>query len=207
MMKLNWANRITVARILLTPPFVILMLHNQDPQNGTIYRYLALAVFVLMGVSDGIDGYLARRYKQATRLGSFLDPMADKLLMASALLLMASNRACVPNFELPDWVVVLILGKDLFLLMGFLIIYFLTLQVRIVPAYIGKIATVLQLAMVTGILIAPEVSRSVPAWILVLKFLWWSAAGTAIIATLLYIRTGIKYIEEFESHHSNKKAS
>ncbi|OHB54760.1 MAG: hypothetical protein A2Y07_05940 [Planctomycetes bacterium GWF2_50_10] len=127
--------------------------------------------------------------------------------MASALLLMASDRACVPNFELPDWVVVLILGKDLFLLMGFLIVYFLTLQIRIVPAYIGKMATVLQLSMVTGILIAPEISKSLPGWIWVLRFFWWSAAATAIIATLLYIRTGIKYIEEFENHHSNKKTS
>lgn len=205
-MKLTWANRITVTRILLIVPFIILMLHNHDGRYGTLYRYIALGVFVVMSVSDGVDGYLARKYNQMTRLGSFLDPMADKLLMASALLLMASDSACIKGFELPDWVVVLILGKDVFLLIGFLIVYFLTLQVRIVPAYVGKVATVLQLSMVTGILIAPEISNTIEGWIWVLRSLWWSAAATAIIATLMYIRTGIKYIEEFESQHSNKKA-
>ena len=63
---------------------------------------------------------------------------------------------------------------------------------------IGRIATVLQLTMVAAILIAPEMSKVLSGWRLFLIFLWWSAAGTAIITTLLYIRVGIQYIEEFE---------
>jgi len=202
-MNLTWANRITVVRILLIAPFVILMLHNHDPQYGAMFRYIALGLFVVMAVSDGVDGYLARKYKQATRLGAFLDPMGDKMLMASALLLLASKRACVQGFDLPDWVVVLVIGKDLFLLMGFIIVYFTTMEVRVVPAYIGKVATVLQLLLVIGILIAPEVSKVMGQWIWVLRFFWWSAAITATVATLIYIWQGIRYVEQFEQHKVN----
>ena len=201
-MKLNWANRITILRILLIIPFVSCMLKINDAalteaMRDTM-RYAGIFIFFVMAVSDGIDGYLARRRGQTTRLGSFLDPMADKLLMTCACLLLSSQRGHVGNFLLPPTVVVLIIGKDLFLLIGFLVVYFITFQVRIVPVLVGKIATTLQSSMVAGILIAPEISIFLPGWIWFLRVLWWSAAGTAILATLIYIRNGSRYIEKYE---------
>jgi len=169
---------------------------SQASRHGM--RYAAVAIFLFMAASDVLDGYFARRKRQMTRLGSFLDPTADKLLMTCACLLLASQRAGVDGFLLPPTVVVLIIGKDLFLLIGFIIVYFITFQVRIVPVLIGKIATALQLSMVAGILLAPEISSVVPGWIWFLLFLWWSAAGTAILATLIYIGAGSRYIEEYE---------
>jgi hypothetical protein len=74
----------------------------------------------------------------------------------------------------------------------------MTSHILIAPVFVGKLATALQLSMVAGILIAPEVSAVLPGWIWFLKFLWWSAAGTAILATLVYIRNGSRYIEEHE---------
>jgi CDP-diacylglycerol--glycerol-3-phosphate 3-phosphatidyltransferase len=167
-------------------------------------RYISIFIFFIMAGSDVLDGYLARKKGQVTRLGSFLDPTADKLLMISACLLLASKRAHVGAFLLPPTVVVLIVGKDLFLLIGFIIVYFMTLEVRIIPALIGKIATALQLSMVAGILIAPEVSKFIFGWIWFLRVLWWSAAGTAILATLIYIRAGSRYIEEDEQSLGEK---
>lgn len=202
-MMLNWATRITIVRILLIAPFVSLMLKINDPNLSeglrNTMRYLAVLIFLVMAVSDGIDGYLARRKNQTTRLGAFLDPIADKLLITCACLLLASRSGHVPGFLLPPTVVVLIIGKDLFLLIGFVIVYLITSQIHIAPAFIGKLATALQLSMVTAILIAPEVSTVVPGWIWLLKILWWSAAGTAILATLIYIRDGSRYIEQYES--------
>jgi phosphatidylglycerophosphate synthase len=151
-----------------------------------------------MAFSDVVDGYLARKKGQITRLGAFLDPTADKLLMASACLLLTSHRAGVVGFLLPMTVAVLIIAKDLFLLIGFIIVYFITSEVRLVPEWIGKLATFLQLTMVSGVLLAPEISRFIPGWIWVLRVLWWSSAGTAILATLIYIRTGSRYIAEYE---------
>ena len=209
-MKLSWASRITILRILLIAPFVSFMLKTNDPALSTgvqnAMRYVAIVVFLVMAISDGIDGYLARRKKQVTKLGAFLDPIADKLLMTCACLLLASQRGHVGNFLLPPTVVVLIIGKDLVLLIGFTIIYFITSQIHIVPVFIGKLATALQLSMVTGILIAPEVSGILPGWIWFLRLLWWSAAGTAILATLIYIRNGNRYIEQYEQSLMNNSS-
>ena len=198
-MTLNTANRITIMRILLIVPFVICMLKANDPSWGKTLRYVALVLFMFMAFSDAYDGYVARKKKQVTKLGSFLDPMADKLLMACACVLLSVDKTDVHGFQLPPTVVVLIIGKDMFALLGFLILYFLTMQVKIIPAFIGKLATTLQLTMVAAILIAPEVSKALPGWIWFLRFLWWSAAATAIIATLIYIRMGTRYIEQFEN--------
>jgi CDP-diacylglycerol--glycerol-3-phosphate 3-phosphatidyltransferase len=201
-MKLNWANRITVLRILLIAPFIIAMLRINDPaliiETRYLLRYVATAIFMTMAISDGIDGYLARRTKTITRLGSFLDPMADKLLMTSACILLASTKAHVTGFKLDTAIAVLIIGKDIFLLLGFLIIYFITFRVKIIPVFIGKFSTVSQLVMVAGTLLAPEIAKIIPHWIWILKFIWWTAAITAILTTLIYIRDGSRYIAEYE---------
>jgi phosphatidylglycerophosphate synthase len=126
--------------------------------------------------------------------------------MTCACLLLASERGHVQDFLLPPTVVVLIIGKDLFLLIGFLIVYFITSQIHIVPVFIGKLATALQLSMVAGILIAPEISGLLPNWICFLRLLWWSAAGTAILATLIYIRNGSRYIEQYEQSLMNNSS-
>jgi cardiolipin synthase len=159
-----------------------------------------------MAISDGIDGYLARRIKQITKLGAFLDPIADKLLMTCACLLLASQRGHVEEFLLPPTVVVLIIGKDLFLFIGFTIVYLITSRIHIAPVFIGKLATTLQLSMVAGILIAPEVSGVLPGWIWFLRVLWWSAASTAILTTLIYIRNGSRYIERYEQSLANNSS-
>jgi CDP-diacylglycerol--glycerol-3-phosphate 3-phosphatidyltransferase len=209
-MKLSWASRITILRVLLIVPFVSLMLKTNDPAISPVaqnsIRYVSIVIFLVMAISDAIDGYLARVKKQVTKLGAFLDPVADKLLMTCACLLLASQRGHVQEFLLPPTVVVLIIGKDLFLLIGFLIVYFITSRTHIVPVFIGKLATALQLSMVTGILIAPEVSGILPGWIWFLRFLWWSAAGTAILATLIYIRNGSRYIEQYEQSLANNSS-
>jgi len=206
-MRLSWASRITIIRILLIVPFVSCMLKINDTEQlneamRVAVRYVATVIFLVMAFSDALDGYLARRTKRVTKLGAFLDPVADKLLIASACLLLTSQRAGVEGFPLPPTVVVLIIGKDLLLIIGFLIVYFITSQVFVAPVLIGKIANWLQLSMVAGILIAPEVYSFFPGWIWVLRVLWWSAAGTAILATLIYIRNGSRYIEEYEQGDS-----
>jgi cardiolipin synthase len=207
-MRLNWATRFTILRILLVVPFVSCMLKINDLSYTeglrNAVRYTATVIFLIMAVSDGVDGYLARRKNQITRLGAFLDPIADKLLITSACLLLASRRGHVAGFLLPTTVVVVIIAKDLLLMIGFVIFYLITSQIRIVPVFVGKTATALQLSMVAGILFAPEVSRVIPGYIWFLRFLWWSTALTAIWATLIYIRNGSRYIAEYEQTLANK---
>jgi cardiolipin synthase len=204
-MTLSWANRITILRILLIAPFVSCMLQINDAGLSEhirhLIRYSAVTLFFLMAISDGVDGYLARKNGQTTKLGSFLDPTADKLLITSACLLLASRHAGIEGFLLPPTVVVLIIGKDILMLIGFLITYFLTSKVRTVPAFAGKAATALQLSMVAGVLIAPEVATVLHWWVYFVQVLWWSAAGAAVVAILVYLRIGSKFIEEYEQHN------
>ena len=208
--RLSWATRITLLRILLLVPFVSCMLHINAPEYSartrTLLRYAAIGFFALMAVGDAVDGYLARRHRQVTKLGTFLDPVADKLLIVSSCLLLVSQRGHVGRFLLPPTVVVLIIGKDLFLVIGFVIVYLITARIYVAPAVLGKIATVMQLVMVGCVLVAPEVSSVIPHYASWLSVMWWCAAGVAILATLVYIWAGSRYIERYERAHA-KQAS
>ena len=201
-MKLSLATRITILRILLIIPFVSCMLKINDAEYGNAMRYIAICIFLFMAISDAIDGYMARRKRQITRLGAFLDPMADKLLITSACLLLISQRGSIKDFPLPSLVVVLIISKDVILTLGFVTLYFFTSKIYTAPVFVGKVATALQLSMVAGILLGPEFSSILPGWIWFLKVLWWSAAGTAILALIIYIRNGVRYYEEYEQKNS-----
>lgn len=206
--RLSWPTRITLLRILLIVPFVSCMLNINDVSlaepTQRFLRYIAVAIFVVMAVSDALDGYLARHLGQITRFGTFLDPLADKLLMTSACLLLVSNRGHVSGFRLPETVVVLIIGKDVLLVLGFAVVYLITSHIHIVPVFAGKLSTALQLVMVSLVLIAPELSAVVPGFGPFLRVVWWSAAAAAVLATLVYIRNGSRYIEAFERTQATK---
>lgn len=206
-MKLSLATRITILRILLIAPFVSCLLRINDPQLSPTarlwIRYAAVGMYLVMAVSDGLDGYLARSARQVTRLGTFLDPVADKLLISSACVLLASPQAHIPGFLIPPTVVVLIIAKDLLLMIGFVIVYLLSGKVWIQPVLAGKVCTSLQLTMVAAVLLGPDLSIWIPSWIWVVRGLWWSAAVAAVVATFVYIRNGIRFVEAYESAQDN----
>ena len=204
-LKMSWPNRITVARILLIVPFVIAMLHLNDPDYIPWARYGALVIFLVMAASDALDGYLARRLNSATLLGAFLDPLADKLLITCACLLLAAGNTAVPNIELPSAVVVIIIGKDLYTVLGFIIIYLVTNEVKITPAYTGKLSTNLQLSMVVAVLISPDLMRFFNGFKYIVYLLWWSAAAAAIATTIVYTHRGSRILNEFEQQLKQKK--
>ena len=102
--QLNLANIITIARILLIPVFLVLLLGGLPEPYGDI---AAAAVFILAAATDKLDGYVARRSKQITTLGQFLDPLADKLLIAAALIALVSQGRIVA------WVAMLIIGREI----------------------------------------------------------------------------------------------
>jgi len=204
-LRMSWPNRITLGRIFLIGPFVIAMLNINEPQYQPWARYGALAVFVIIAVSDGLDGFLARRSNNVTMLGTFLDPLADKLLITCCCLLLAAKKAAVPGMELPDWVVVLIIGKDLYITLGFVVIYLITSEMKIAPVTMGKACTALQLSMVIAILIWPDVSRLFPGFSYVVRFLWWSAATSAVGSVIIYTRKGTQYLNKFEQQMMKNK--
>lgn len=100
---MNLANRLTLIRIFMVPVFLVILALKIKPPYGD---FLAAAVFILAASTDGLDGYIARKRKQVTRLGKFLDPLADKLLVSAALI------ALVEVGRLSAWVAVIIIGRE-----------------------------------------------------------------------------------------------
>jgi len=198
-MLLTLANMVTILRILLILPFVVCLLKQHDSQYGDVFRWAGLGILVIMAASDALDGYLARVKKQTTALGAFLDPLADKLMITSTSVILALPATDVEGFRLPLTVVVLIIGKDVLLLLGFAVTYFMTGSVHIKPVWAGKISTFFQICMVLGILIGPEFSAGIKLWPIFVRIIWWTTGFWALVATFVYIWRGIQYIEQFES--------
>ena len=143
------ANKITIARIMLIPVFVAMALYyGRSVQHGSPLewqRWRAIAVFVLAAASDGIDGYIARRYNQKSRLGEVLDPLADKGLLLSGIITLSFSSW---GYEFPVWFPVLIVARDVVILSGTVTLHFLNGSVRVRPSWTGKTATALQMVAI-----------------------------------------------------------
>jgi len=143
------ANKITITRILLIPVFVMMAIYyGRGVQRGEPeewQRWAAIAVFVIAAASDGLDGYIARRYNQRSRLGVVLDPIADKgLLLTGIITLSVSNWA----YEFPAWFAVLVVARDAVIVTGTLTLHLLNGSVHVRPSWMGKTATALQMVAV-----------------------------------------------------------
>ncbi len=196
---LNWPNRITIARIALVPFFVICLLNVNEPGDG--WRYLAIALFVVMAISDVLDGYLARRLNEMTPLGRFLDPVGDKLLIACSMVILALPETAIVGFRLPAWVAVIAIGKDVLTVIGFGIVYATTSHFFIEPRIWGKSCTVVQCALVAYALVAPDLPPNAEkAW----PILWWVASASAIAAVTDYLRIGNQFAARVHKEQKEK---
>lgn len=133
---MNTPNKLTLLRIIMIPFFVVFMLVDFGPWS----KWAALAIFVVASLTDTLDGYLARRDHLVTNFGKFMDPLADKLLVCSAMICMI-ELGC-----LPSWVVIVIIGRE-FVISGFRLIASDN-GVVIAANYWGKIKTVCQMVMI-----------------------------------------------------------
>ncbi|MFP4141271.1 MAG: CDP-alcohol phosphatidyltransferase family protein [Planctomycetota bacterium] len=189
--SLNWPNRISIARLLFVPPFVVVLLNLQD---WSWARYAALGIIVLMGLSDFIDGQLARRLNERTRLGALLDPLADKVLIISAVICLSFESAA-GAFVLPNWLVVAVVGKDLWVIMGFFVVYLVTDRFRVHPEAFGKAATACQLLLVVTVLLVPELNAARDALGNTLAmWLCYIVVGLSIASIIGYTRIGLHYV-------------
>jgi len=178
------ANKITILRILLVPFFVVEVLYYV--KNGhELHRLLAIISFGVAAVCDGVDGYIARRYDQRSELGAILDPLADKLLLVSGIVLLSFDHR--PYLEtIPLWLTGTIIGRDLVLLLGLAVIQMTVGKVAIRPRMFGKVATVLQMAILLWILLKwPQ--RWVVFWTV-------SAAACTGSSGLLYVWDGVRQL-------------
>jgi CDP-diacylglycerol--glycerol-3-phosphate 3-phosphatidyltransferase len=195
-MKLGWANRVTIVRIALIVPFVYCLISASGDDGNVKMRYVATTIFFLMCLSDFADGHLARLHNDITKLGEFLDPLADKLLMLFACIILAIGPTAVAGFRLPPVVAVVIIGKDLAILWNVIRCYLSLKTVHVDTIMFGKITAVFQLVMIGCILIGPEVSQTLVWWSDFVHILFWAVPVMAVIAAYVNIHRGTLYARE-----------
>jgi len=187
------ANKITVIRILMIPVFVTLAIYyGESIQEGNPQdwmRFMAIAVFLLAAISDGLDGYVARRYNQRSSLGGILDPIADKgLLLSGIITLSISNWSQIDSHygRFPAWFPVLVITRDAVILLGSAVLHILNGKVRVRPSWTGKVATVLQMAAIAWVMLQIRIPP--------LLYIVIAAGLFTLVSGIIYVRDGVRQL-------------
>lgn len=179
------ATKITVARIALVPVFAALAIaYGQSTAAGTPHdpwRWWALAVFIVAAASDGIDGWIARHYHQRSQLGAFLDPIADKSLMLTAVITLSWVDWGAGGWRIPVWFAALVVVRDVIILSGIRILQVAKCPVHIKPHWSGKFCTFFQMVAL--------------GWVM-LKVVPFSPVYPAALASLFTIWSMVAYLRQ-----------
>jgi CDP-diacylglycerol--glycerol-3-phosphate 3-phosphatidyltransferase len=193
------ANKITILRILLIPVFIVETLYYVKTGNE-VHRLVAILAFAITAILDGVDGYIARHYNQISELGKILDPLADKLLLVSAIVILSFDNS--PRLgQIPLWLTGTIIGRDLIILIGVIIVRSTVGKLTVHPRLTGKIATVYQMIAVVWILLRWDFifhRHYLKIWI-VGADIFTAASG------LLYVWDGMKQLGSHPSSSPAKK--
>ena len=196
---LSWPMGLTMARLFLLPVFLYVLLADAGPATGVPRpaRWWAVGIVAVMAATDKLDGYLARRLGQSTHLGTLLDPLADKLLIVCSTILLSFEWVASPGYKIPKPVVAAIYGKDVIVAVGALVLLALAGKVSVHPRLLGKLSTVLQLALVIATLIGQDLDRARAGLATgLLRLLWWSVSIVAIAACVDYVSQGWRQFRE-----------
>ncbi|MBX3581556.1 MAG: CDP-alcohol phosphatidyltransferase family protein [Rhizobiaceae bacterium] len=169
-------NVITILRLLLVPAIVYWLLTDDWK--------LAFAAFVLAGVSDGVDGFIARRFNQRSRLGSYLDPMADKLMLVSVFVVLGVLQ------ELPLWLVIAAVSRDGLIVVAILLSSLLGRPVEMKPLFVSKANTAAQIALVVVVLAELAFTISLP----------YLRPGLIMMSGLLTVASAAAYLVSWLRH-------
>lgn len=174
-------NLITLLRILIVPFFFTALLYY-SPQKE-YFRFWAFWLCLVGSLTDAVDGLVARIRKETSRLGRFLDPFADKLLLLSGYLgiLLAANFPVVP----PLWVIVTIVFRDLVIVGGLIVLFVSGGKIEVQPNLLGKVTTAFQMATLLSILLLLPISR----------WLWTVTAVLTILSGLTYVAREMRRIK------------
>jgi len=174
---LTTANQLTILRIVFIPVFIIFLTYGW---NG-----LALAIFVTAGATDVLDGVIARRFGQKTSVGTVLDPLADKLLMVTSLVILSLPQMGFPN-PLPRWLTILLISRDALMMLVALIIVLMVGWRFFRPSIYGKASTALQVITVLAVLYCNWRGQVVPQ----LQILYYLTGALTAFSGLHYLLTG-----------------
>ena len=180
---MSLANKLSLFRILLVPAFVICLVYYR-PGDSESLRYLAVGLFLLGGITDAVDGYVARAEHQATRLGAILDPAADKLFLVTAYLSLSLISSLPETYRLPAWVPIVVISRDVLIVCGWLIIVLVTGDLTAQPSRLGKATTLFQMLTIVCVLLGFGFAR----------FVLWTAMALTVLSGIGYLRYGNKML-------------
>ena len=178
--KMNLPNKLTMFRVILIVPFVLLLLGGEEGwfgSNRLIPDIAALVIFIAASLTDLIDGKIARKYNLVTNFGKFMDPLADKLLVSAAMI------GLVELGRIPAWVVIIIISRE-FIISGFRLIASDN-NVVIAASYWGKFKTTFQMVMVCLMLL--DLSGFLPWWGILTNIVMWIALALTVISLADYL--------------------
>lgn len=177
---MNLPNKLTILRVIMIPFFVFFLL-CQGGENRT-FRMIAVVLFIIASLTDLLDGKIARKYNMVTNFGKFMDPLADKLLVCSALICL------IELGQLPAWMVIVIISRE-FIISGFRLVASDN-GVVIAASYWGKFKTTFQMIAVILLIL------DIPALRLVTTLCVWVALALTIISLVDYIAKNYKILTE-----------
>jgi CDP-diacylglycerol--glycerol-3-phosphate 3-phosphatidyltransferase len=190
-MPLTLANKITLGRMLFIPLFILLILYyNKSVALGAAeinLRWFATAVFLGIFLLDAVDGYIARSRNEISKLGTLLDPLADKAMLLSALIILGHPSLAFET-NLPMWFVLLVISRDVMLIGGALIIQSIVGHVTVRPRISGKATTFFQMAVIIWVLIGLSGK--------IFFGLVYTAAALTFLSALQYVFDGIRQLEK-----------
>ena len=181
--RMKIPNILTISRVIAIPFFIVALLYG--------YNGAALAIFLIAGLTDAFDGFIARAYHQRTNIGAFLDPLADKLLLTSTVI--ALSLVKLPN-ALPLWFAVTLISRDIIITVGIAALFMLGAKFPIAPTMIGKLTTFLQVTLISVVLFYNYIGAPRPD--LIRPFCWVTFAVT-VSSGFGYVYRGIRL---FNSH-------
>ena len=179
---MNLPNFLTLIRIFLVPVLVILLI------QGLFFN--ALMVFAVAGITDALDGFLARTLKQKTTLGSYMDPLADKALIISSFVTLSILGM------IPAWLAVIVVSRDFVILLGVTVLFFMSVSFEIRPAFVSKVTTALQLLTILFVLLLECLPKDF--YCRLVEAVYWVTALFTVISGLNYVAKGVKFINSTE---------
>jgi cardiolipin synthase len=181
-------NLITAIRIILAPVFIIYLINDQFLS--------ALIVFLLCAISDCLDGMLARLLKQKSKLGSYLDPLADKFLLVAAFITLSIRGV------LPPWLTVMVIARDILILLGVIVLFLNKMELKINPSIVSKITTCLQFITVVVVLARNHLPFGMEAY----STIFYITALFTISSGLHYMHYGFKMMGESSQERKSQEA-
>lgn len=175
---MNLPNKLTMLRVIMIPFFVVFMLMD----GMASARYIALALFVVASFTDFLDGNIARKHNLVTNFGKFMDPLADKLLVCSALICL------IETGQLPAWYVIIIIARE-FIISGFRLIASDN-GIVIAASYWGKFKTVSQMIMIILMIV------NIPALSIVTTLFYWIALILTVVSLVDYIKKNFQVLSQ-----------